>query len=74
MLLDALHDIARHLHRNSQMAVKRDEPGQESITIRVPKEWLTALDTWRAAQSVPPKRGDVIRLSVMQFIKTHNKR
>lgn len=56
------------------MAVKRDEPGQESITIRVPKEWLTALDTWRAAQSVPPKRGDVIRLSVMQFIKTHNKR
>jgi hypothetical protein len=56
------------------MAVKRDEPGQESITIRVPKEWLKTLDAWRDAQAVPPKRGDVIRLSVIQFIKAHGKR
>jgi metal-responsive CopG/Arc/MetJ family transcriptional regulator len=55
------------------MAVKRDDPGQESITIRVPKDWLDRLDAWREKQAVPPKRGDVIKLAVMQFVKQHNK-
>lgn len=55
------------------MAVKHDTPEQESITIRVPKEWLERLETWRGKQAVPPKRSDVIRLAVIQFIKQHSK-
>lgn len=55
------------------MAVKRDTPEQESITIRVPREWLERLETWRNKQAVPPKRADVIKLAVMQFIKQHSK-
>ena len=40
----------------------------ENLTIRAPREWLDRLDAWRAAQPVPPKRADVIKLAVLQFI------
>lgn len=42
----------------------------ENITIRAPQEWLDRLDAWRASQPVPPKRSDVIKLAVLQFIAT----
>lgn len=45
------------------------EVTHESITLRVPTEWLDRLDAWRATQIVPPKRADVIRLAVLQFIE-----
>lgn len=44
------------------------EVPHENLTLRVPREWLDRLDAWRAAQPVPPKRGDVIKLAVLQFI------
>jgi len=40
-------------------------PAYESITLRVPKEWLATLDAWRNKQHVPPKRSEVIRLAVL---------
>jgi metal-responsive CopG/Arc/MetJ family transcriptional regulator len=44
------------------------EPAYESITLRVPREWLQTLDAWREKQHVPPKRSEVIRLAVLQFV------
>lgn len=40
----------------------------QNLTLRVPTEWLDRLDAWRATQPVPPKRTDVIKLAVLQFI------
>lgn len=45
----------------------------ESITLRVPRHWLEKLDSWREKQPVPPKRADVIRLAVLQFIDRKSK-
>lgn len=44
----------------------------ENITIRVPKEWWADLESWRQSQPVPPKRSDVIKLAVTQFINRQN--
>ncbi len=46
----------------------------ENLTIRAPREWLDRLDAWRAAQPVPPKRVDVIKLAVLQFIERQQER
>jgi len=44
------------------------EVAHENITIRAPRSWLEAIDKWCASQPVPPKRSDVIKLAVTQFI------
>ncbi len=44
------------------------EVPHENLTIRVPQEWLDRLDAWRAAQPVPPKRGEVIKVAVAWFV------
>ena len=49
------------------MQATTDMP-HENITIRAPRAWLENLDAWRASQPVPPKRVDVIKLAVLQFI------
>ena len=45
------------------------ETSHVNLTIRAPTGgWLSDLDRWRDAQPVPPKRADVIKLAVIQFL------
>lgn len=43
-------------------------PTWQNLSIRASTEWIDKLDAWRASQAVPPKRADVIRLAVLQFL------
>ena len=52
----------------SRITQATTEVPHQNLTIRAPQEWLDKLDAWRTAQPVPPKRADVIRLAVLQFI------
>jgi len=46
----------------------------KNITIRAPHDWIADLDQWIKTQPVPPKRTDVIRLAVAQFIQRNEQR
>lgn len=59
-----MHGVA-HMGKTAQTA---PEVSHENLTIRVPQEWLDRLDAWRAAQPVPPKRGEVIKVAVAKFV------
>lgn len=47
---------------------KSQEPTWQNISIRAPSDWVQAVDNWRLSQPVPPKRADVIKLAVLQFL------
>jgi hypothetical protein len=50
---------------------KRGRPGVDSepITFRLPRDLLNALDEWRDKQPIPPKRADVLRVSLVEWLK-----
>ena len=52
----------------SRISQATTEVAHENITIRAPKAWREHLDGWCKSQPVPPKRSDVIKLAVTQFI------
>lgn len=43
----------------------------QTVNIRVPSDWIEALDAWRSTQMISPSRTDVIKLAVLQFIAKH---
>ena len=52
----------------SRISQATTEVVHENITIRAPRAWREYLDQWCKSQPVPPKRSDVIKLAVTQFI------
>jgi hypothetical protein len=46
----------------------------QNLTLRMPADWIAALDGWRDKQPVPPKRSEVIRLAVLQFIARNERK
>ena len=52
----------------SRITQATTETPHENVTFRAPREWLTRVDAWRNEQPVPPKRADVIKLAVLQFL------
>jgi hypothetical protein len=47
----------------------RPEVDSEPITLRLPRDLMGALDGWRDGQPIPPKRADVVRFALVEWLK-----
>lgn len=51
------------------MRAMREKEGY--LHIRVSKEWLEKLDSWRKAQAVSPTRSEAVRIAVERFVESN---
>lgn len=56
---------------SSKNTKKRGRPSVDSapITLRLPANLMGALDEWRDEQPIPPKRADVLRFALVEWLK-----
>lgn len=56
---------------SSKVTKKRGRPviDSEPITLRLPADLMGALDKWREQQQIPPKRADVVRFALVEWLK-----
>lgn len=47
----------------------RPRVDSEPISLRIPRYLLDALDEWRVEQLIPPKRVDVVRVALIEWLK-----
>ena len=54
---------------------KRGRPkiDSEPITLRLPADLMGELDEWRDEQPIPPKRADVLRFALVEWLKGKRK-
>jgi Arc/MetJ-type ribon-helix-helix transcriptional regulator len=59
----------------SKNTKKRGRPqvDSEPITLRLPSDLMASLDEWREGQPIPPKRADVVRFALVEWLKTKGK-